>query len=56
MGVISLTMIRVDWIYKGNGEAHHLSIKNICMKVRLYHDERVSAKDAPDAWGKFQRV
>ena len=44
MGVISLTMIRVDWIYKGNGEAHHLSIKNICMKVRLYHDERVSAK------------
>lgn len=20
-------MIRVDWIYEGNGEAHHLSIK-----------------------------
>ena len=37
--------------------------KNICMKVRLYHDERVSAKDAPDAWSiycpypkKYQRV
>lgn len=63
MGVISLTMIRVDWTYKGNGEAHHLSIKNICMKVRLYHDERVSAKDAPDAWSiycpypkKYQRA
>ena len=63
MGVISLTMIRVDWICKGNGEAHHLSIKNICMKVRLYHDERVSAKDAPDSWSiycpypkKYQRV
>lgn len=53
MGVISLTMIRVDWIYKGNGEAHPLSIKNICMKVRLYHDERVSAKDAPDAWSIY---
>lgn len=33
------------------------------MKVRLYHDERVSAKDAPDAWSiycpypkKYQRV
>lgn len=63
MGVISLTMIRVDWIYKGNGEAHHLSIINICMKVRLYHNERVSAKDTPDAWSiycpypkKYQRV
>lgn len=33
------------------------------MKVRLYHAERVSAKDAPDAWSiycpypkKYQRV
>ena len=33
------------------------------MKVRLYHDERGSAKDAPDAWSiycpypnKYQRV
>ena len=33
------------------------------MKVRLYHDERVSAKDTPDAWSiycpypkKYQRV
>lgn len=33
------------------------------MKVCLYHDERVSAKDAPDAWSiycpypeKYQRV
>lgn len=33
------------------------------MKVRLYHDGRVSAKDAPDAWSiycpypkKYQRV
>lgn len=39
MGVITLIMTEEKWFYKGNGEANHLSIKNICMKVRLYHDE-----------------
>jgi len=56
-------MIRVDWICKGNGEAHHLSIKKYLYESSLYHDEKVSAKDAPDAWSiycpypkKYQRV
>lgn len=39
MGVISLTMIRVDWICKGNGEAYQSILSYVINSVRIDVDD-----------------